>query len=83
MEIQARVMEDFSVSLIGETLDVLCEGYDEETGLCVGRCYADSPDIDWLTYFDSGKPSLVGQIVPVYIRDTQDGDLLGTLAAKK
>lgn len=82
MEIQAQIMEDFSVSLIGETLDVLCEGYDEETGLCVGRCYADSPDIDWLTYFDSGKPSLVGQIVPVFIRDTRDGDLLGTLANK-
>lgn len=83
MELQAQVMEDFSVSLIGETLDVLCEGYDEETGLCVGRCYADSPDIDFLTYFDSGKPSLVGQIVPVFIRQTQDGDLLGTLAAEK
>lgn len=82
MEIQAQVMEDFSVSLIGETLDVLCEGYDEESGLCVGRSYADSPDIDWLVYFDSGKPSLIGQIVPVFIRDTRDGDLIGTVAKK-
>lgn len=82
MGIQAQVMEDFSASLIGETLDVLCEGYDEETGLSVGRCYADSPDIDWLTYFDSGKPTLVGQIVPVFIRETRDGDLLGSLVVK-
>lgn len=82
MEIQAKIMEDFSVSLIGETLDVLCEGYAEETGLCVGRCYADSPDIDWLTYFDNGTPRLVGQIVPVFIRETRDGDLIGSLAVK-
>ena len=82
MEIQSQVMEDFSVSLIGETLDVLCEGYDEESGLCVGRSYADSPDIDWLVYFDSGKPSLIGQIVPVFIRDTRGGDLIGTVAKK-
>ena len=48
----------------------------------MGRCYADSPDIDWLTYFDSGKPTLVGQIVPVFIRETRDGDLLGSLVVK-
>lgn len=79
MGIQAQVMDEFSVSLIGETLDILCEAYDENSGLCVGRSYADSPDIDWLVYFDSGKPSMVGQIVPVFIRDTRDGDLIGTV----
>lgn len=83
MGIQARIMEDFSVSQIGETLDILCEAYDEDSGLCIGRSWADSPEIDWLVYFDSGKPELVGQIVPVFIRDTRDGDLIGTLAAKK
>ena len=59
------------------------ENYDEESGLCIGRSWADSPDIDWLVYFDSGKPDLVGQIVPVFIRDTRDGDLIGTYAGKK
>ena len=83
MQIQAQIMEDFSVSQIGETLDVLVETYDEESGLCIGRSWADSPDIDWLVYFDSGKPALIGQIVPVFIRDTRDGDLLGTLSAEK
>ena len=83
MQLQAKIMEDFSVSQIGETLDILCENYDEESGLCIGRSWADSPDIDWLVYFDSGKPDLVGQIVPVFIRDTRDGDLIGTYAGKK
>jgi len=80
MEIQAQVMEEFSTGQIGRTLDVLCEGYDGETGLCVGRSYADSPDIDWLVYFDGGTPGPMGEIVPVQITDTRDGDLLGALA---
>lgn len=83
MEIQAQVMDDFSASLIGETLDVLCEGYDEESGFYAGRSYADSPEIDWLVYFDGAAPECIGQIVPVFIRDTQDGDLIGTLSAEK
>lgn len=82
MEIQAQVMDDFSASLIGETLDVLCEGYNEESGFYVGRSYADSPEIDWLVYFDGAAPECIGQIVPVFIRDTQDGDLIGTLSAE-
>lgn len=83
MQLQTQIMEDFAVSQIGETLDVLCEDYDEESGLCIGRSWADSPDIDWLVYFDSGKPGLVGEIVPVFIRDTREGDLIGTLAVGK
>lgn len=82
MDIQAQVMDDFSASLIGETLDVLCEGYNEESGFYVGRSYADSPEIDWLVYFDGAAPECIGQIVPVFIRDTQDGDLIGTLSAE-
>lgn len=82
MDIQAQVMDDFSASLIGETLDVLCEGYDEESGFYAGRSYADSPEIDWLVYFDGAAPECIGQIVPVFIRDTQDGDLIGTLSAE-
>lgn len=82
MQIQAQIMENFSVSQIGETLDVLCESYDETSGLCTGRSWADSPDIDWLVYFDSGDPDMVGEIVPVFIRDTRDGDLIGTFAGE-
>ena len=46
MELQAPIMDEFCASFIGKTLDVLCEGYDEESGLFYGRSYADSPEIE-------------------------------------
>ena len=70
-------MEDFCQSFVGKTLDVLCEGFDEESGLMTGRCYADSPEIDGQVHFEGGAPE--GEIVPVVIDSTEDGLLFGHL----
>ncbi len=75
LELQAPFMEDFCQSLVGRTLDVLCEGLDEESGLYVGRSWADSPDIDGQVFFTG--PAAEGEILPVYIEDTEDGLLYG------
>lgn len=75
MELQASIMDDFCSSFVGRTLHVLCEGFDEEAGCFYGRSYADSPDIDGLVLF-SGN-ALEGDMVEVYITDTEDGFLLG------
>ena len=71
----ARIMEDFSVSQIGETLDILCEAYDEDSGLCIGRSWADSPDIDGLVYFTGRCPE--GEMTDVLISGADDGMLIG------
>ena len=75
LELQAPIMEAFCQSLCGKTLDVLCEGFDGESGLLYGRCYADSPDIDGQVYFTGD--SAPGTIVPVFIERTEDGLLYG------
>ena len=77
LELQAPIMEDFCQSLVGKTLDVLCEGFDEESGLFYGRCYADSPDIDGQVLFTG--PGVEGDLLPVLIERTEDGLLYGSL----
>lgn len=78
MEIQAQVMEEFSNSMIGETLDVLFEDIDNQSGFGIGRCYADSPDIDWQVFFDNWHGFEPGSIIPVFIKDTDEGNLIGS-----
>ena len=51
MQLQAPIMEDFCNSFLGQTIKVLCLGFDEETGYYTGRSYADSPDIDGEVFF--------------------------------
>jgi ribosomal protein S12 methylthiotransferase len=77
LALQAPIMEDFCQSLVGKTLDVLCEGFDEESGLWVGRSWADSPEIDGQVLFDG--PGREGEIQPVTIESTEDGLLCGHL----
>jgi len=78
MEIQAQVMEEFSNNMIGETLDVIFEDIDEKSGFGIGRCYADSPDIDWQVFFDNWHSFTPGSIIPVFIRDSAEGNLVGS-----
>ena len=75
MELQAPIMEDFCRSFCGKTLRVLYEYYDEESGYHVGRCYADSPDIDGLVLFSGDCQE--GDMVDVLISSTEDGLLYG------
>ncbi len=75
MELQAPIMDEFCASFIGKTLDVLCEGYDEESGQWYGRSYADSPEIDGQVFFKGEGRE--GELVPVLIDSAEDGLLYG------
>ena len=76
MDIQSQVMDEFSASLIGRCLPVICLDYDEEQKMWVGRSCYDSPDIDGLVYFDGIGGE--GNIVDVnIIAVTDDGNLIG------
>lgn len=77
-EIQAQIMEEYSNNQIGETIDVLFEDIDPVSGFGIGRSQADSPDIDWQVFFDDWAGYHPGQIIPVFIKDTDDGDLIGS-----
>ena len=51
-ELQLAVVDDWCESMMGQVVEVLCEGYDDETELYYGRSYADSPAIDGLVHFE-------------------------------
>ncbi len=76
-ELQSDVLDRFAARMKGQLIDVLCEGWDGETGLYYGRSYADSPDIDGRVLFDSAFSVEEGQFVPVRITGAQGADLTG------
>ena len=75
MELQAPIMEDFCQRFAGQTLRVLYEYYDEDSGYHLGRSYADSPDIDGLVLFSGDCQE--GDMVDVLIQYSEDGLLYG------
>jgi len=75
MELQDPIMEDFCQSFVGQTIRVLYEYYDEESGYHVGRSYADSPDIDGQVLFSGVCKE--GEITDVLITRAEYGLLYG------
>lgn len=74
MDIQARIMDDFSQSLVGKLLPVLC--ISQSDGMWTGRSCYDSPDIDGLVFFEGSGGE--GNIVNVRITAvSDDGNLIG------
>ena len=76
-EIQSRIMDEYYEGLMGKTLEVLCEGYDDEEEAYFGRTYADSPDIDGKVWFAAERTIHPGEFVMVTMTDVYDGDLIG------
>ena len=76
-QIQSRIMDDYNYAMIGRTLEVLVDGYDEEVEQYFGRSYADSPDIDGRVWIATDEPLTEGTFVTVQIDGAVDGDLSG------
>jgi len=76
MGMQLEVMRDFHRSQVGETLDVLVDGYDESGEFAVGRSYADAPEVDCrvLLAKDSAGP---GDLVRAKIVSAGDYEWVG------
>ena len=75
--LQSGIMDDYNSSMMGKTLEVLVDGYDEEAEQFYGRTYADSPDIDGRVWLASEEPLREGEFVMVQIDGCVDGDLSG------
>lgn len=75
--IQSAIMDDWCESMIGRTLEVLVDGYDEEQEQFFGRSYADSPDIDGRVWIASEEPLREGDFITVTIDGCIEGDLSG------
>lgn len=77
--IQSAIMDDWCSSMIGKTMEILVDGFDETVEQFYGRSYADSPDIDGRVWIATEEPIREGQFVTVMIDGCVDGDLSGYL----
>jgi ribosomal protein S12 methylthiotransferase len=77
MQIQAGISLEHSQKYIGQTLNVLIEGLDEENQISIGRSYRDAPEIDGLVVVEGLAP--VGEMVKVHINSAMTHDLVGEL----
>ena len=77
--IQSRIMDNYNDAMIGKTLDVLVDGYDEEFEQFYGRTFADSPEIDGRVWIASEEALVEGTFVKACIDGLVDGELTGYL----
>ena len=77
--LQSRIMDDYNASMMGKTLDVLVDGFDEELEQFYGRTFADSPEIDGRVWIATQEAISEGSFVKVLVDAVIDGDLSGCL----
>ena len=62
---------------VGNTYDVLCEGFDNVRKLYFGRSQYQAPEIDTCVFFSSREPVLAGEFYKIKINKVVDYDLEG------
>jgi ribosomal protein S12 methylthiotransferase len=79
METQLAISTERNARLLGETVNVLLEGYDEVKQLYFGRSQWDAPQIDNTVYVypDELDHNWLGEIIPVKVTETKPYDLFG------
>ena len=77
VDVQSRIMDEYNERMLGETVEVLCEGFDPTSMDYIGRSYAESIDIDGRIYFSSERDLDAGEFVSVRITGVMDGELTG------
>ena len=75
--IQSRIMDDYNAAMIGKTMKVLVDGYEEEYEQFFGRTYADSPEIDGRVWIATEESLVEGSFVTICIDGMIDGELSG------
>lgn len=81
MQVQAEISFARNQQFIGNALDVLVEGVDEENQISIGRSYRDAPEIDGLVIIEGTAP--IGKIIPVQVNSALTHDLVATPIDKK
>lgn len=77
MELSQQISFEKNERRVGEVLEVVCEGFDEENCLYYGRSYADSIGVDSLVYFGAEREVEAGEFLNVKILCAQEYDLIG------
>lgn len=82
MELQAEISEAKQAEKIGRTLECICDGQDEETGMYLLRSFADCPEIDGNVLTPADTPLEPGAFYRVEITDADTYDLYGAVCEK-
>lgn len=79
MEVQQNISRQMQRRQVGQVIDVIVEGYSEETELLLqGRSSQQAPDIDGIVLINDGQAN-IGDIVKVRITDSMEYDLIGEI----
>lgn len=81
-EAQKEIARELNQGFVGKTIEVLVEGYHEDTELLIaGRHFGQAPDIDGKVIINDTKDTVLkqGDLVKVEVSEVLDYDLLGAL----
>ena len=80
LDVQEYITETKLRSYIGKEMEVIIDGFSEETGLIhVGRSFLQAPEVDGSIYIEADKELRQGDIVKVIIKDTRGYDMVGVV----
>ena len=82
MELQAEISEACQKARVGQSLECVCDGVDDETGMYLLRSQADCPEIDGCVLTPADTPLEVGAFYRVCITDADTYDLYGYVEEK-
>lgn len=82
MSLQQEISRERQQEMVGKVVDVLVEGFSEETELLLqGRTSQQAPDIDGIVLINEGEAQ-AGQIVRVEITEAMEYDLVGRVVTE-
>lgn len=82
MELQAGISAQKQAGRVGQTLECICDGWDEESGMFLLRSKADCPEIDGNVLAPADTPLETGAFYRVCITDSDTYDLYGYVEQK-
>jgi ribosomal protein S12 methylthiotransferase len=77
MELTASISAEKLAAKVGQTLDIIIDAVDPETGGATGRSKADAPEIDGEVHLRDSGHLAPGDIVRVEVEDVDEHDLFG------
>ena len=80
MALTAEISADKLAAKVGQTIDVLIDAVDGESGGATGRSKADAPEIDGEVHLRDAGGLKPGDIVQVLVEDSDEHDLYGVPA---
>ena len=79
MQIQTGIMAQKQAAKVGQTVRVICDGIDDESGLYLCRTAGDAPEVDGNVCVSSEEPLYPGEFYDILVDDSDLYDLYGTV----